>query len=63
MSRTVCFIDKIGLPGTCAKEAMGKVIDCKKCDFYKKFKGKEGIYLLLLERRAKNLTRNIYIVQ
>jgi len=42
MGRTVCFIDKIGMPGTCGEEARGKsTIDCKKCSFYKKFKGKE----------------------
>jgi len=42
MSRIICFIDKEGMIGTCSEEAMGKTdIDCKKCDFYKKFKGKE----------------------
>jgi len=42
MSRTICFIDKEGLIGTCSEEAIGKTeIDCQKCEFYKKFKGKE----------------------
>ena len=40
MSRTVCFIDKEGFIGTCSEKGKGK-IDCKKCGFYKKFKGKE----------------------
>ena len=43
MSRIVCFIDKItGTCGTCGLDAMGEtIIDCKKCNFMKKFKGKE----------------------
>jgi len=41
MSRIVCFIERGGV-GTCVKEAQGKIIDCKKCSFYKKFKGKRG---------------------
>ena len=45
MGRMVCFIDKIGLPGTCGKETVGKTINCKKCGFYKKFKGKEKEFI------------------
>jgi len=42
MSRTICFIDKEGFAGTCSEEAEGKqIIDCKNCEFYKKFKGRE----------------------
>jgi hypothetical protein len=43
MSRIVCFIDKdTGQCGTCMEEARGVTdINCKKCDVYKKFKGKE----------------------
>ena len=42
MGRLVCFIDKEGMTGTCTEEASGqKEIDCKKCEFRKKFEGKE----------------------
>jgi hypothetical protein len=42
MSQIVCFIDKIGMPGTCGVEASGQAtIGCKKCSFYKTYKGKE----------------------
>jgi hypothetical protein len=42
MSRLICFIDKEGFCGTRSEEAMGKdTIDCSKCDFKKKFEGKE----------------------
>ena len=46
MSRTVCFIDKEGGVGTCCVEGLtGKqynTIDCHKCSFYRKFKGRES---------------------
>ena len=42
MSRLICFIDKNGFAGTCSEEATGKdKIDCSKCPFRKKFKGRE----------------------
>jgi len=42
MGKLVCFSDNEGMVGTCSEEASGKdIIDCKKCSFYKKFKGKE----------------------
>jgi hypothetical protein len=42
MSRTVCFIDKDGGTGVCARECEGLTeIDCEKCDFYKLYKGQE----------------------
>lgn len=41
MSKIVCFIDEGGI-GTCVRGAQGETIDCKKCSFYKKFKGKEA---------------------
>ena len=42
MSRLVCFIDKEGFAGTCGEEARGNdEIDCRKCEFRKKFDGKE----------------------
>lgn len=51
LTRTVCFIDNDGNVGTCGIEGlddeqiieqMGDLcIDCKKCSFYLKFKGKE----------------------
>ena len=52
MVRTVCFIDKeSGVAGICTieglddeqiREIMGSnIIDCKKCDFCKKYRGKE----------------------
>jgi len=42
MSRTICFIDKDGMCGTCSEEALGKdTIDCNNCPFKKQFEGKE----------------------
>lgn len=42
MGKIVCFSDKDGMVGTCCEEAIGKtVIDCDKCDFKEKFKGRE----------------------
>jgi len=51
LDRTICFIDKDGMSGVCTieglsddqiKELMGSyVIDCSKCSFYNKYKGKE----------------------
>lgn len=52
MTRTICFIDKNGMIGTCTVEGMDNdqlkelgfedgVIKCEKCDFCKKYKGKE----------------------
>ena len=38
MGGIVGFIDKEGLSGTCSED---ETIECKKCEFYKKFKGKE----------------------
>ena len=38
MGKNVCFIDRNGMIGTCCKE---NTIDCDKCDFKKKFRGKE----------------------
>jgi hypothetical protein len=59
MSRLVCFIDKIGLPGTCSEEAKGKTtIDCKKCRFYKKFKGKESEEFLYCCWKGELNTKN-----
>lgn len=51
MGRTVCFIDKDGLSGTCTVEGLDQyqidkimpqgIISCKHCDFCKKYRGKE----------------------
>ena len=43
MSRIICVIDKDAGYGTCGLEAMGETdIDCSKCEFRKKFEGKEA---------------------
>jgi hypothetical protein len=46
MSRIICCIEKDnGMYGVCGMEAMGETdINCKKCVFYKMYKGKEKEY-------------------
>jgi len=42
MSRIVCFIDKEGFIGTCPKD----IAICSKCQFKKKYEGKEKEYFV-----------------